>query len=217
MKRAKEGPGWALFSRSGLTGFATDVAVGILSFGSLLHDPGPELAERIAQRVDGIETPFAVEFARSSHTRDGGPTLVPVDSGGSRVPAGVIVLEDDIGLELATELLYRRESRREEDASGRAARAGWLRRTGPLGGADVCLYVALPANVSPLTAERLAELAVASAAAPAGERGHDGISYLREQKERGLTTPLMPAYEAEILARTGTATLGEAWKRVRSG
>jgi hypothetical protein len=192
------------------------VTVGILSFGSLLHDPGPELAGRIIERVAGVQTPFAAEFARSSRTRDGGPTLVPVDSGGSQLPAGVLLLEEDVDLELATELLYRRESRRNEDSGGRAAAARWIRRAGPLAGADDCIYVALPPNVSPLTPARLAELAVASAAAPAGGRSQDGISYLREQKERGVITPLMPAYEAEILARTGTSTLRDAWSRARN-
>jgi hypothetical protein len=193
------------------------VTVGILSFGSLLEDPGLELAARIAARLDGIETPFAVEFARASRTRDGGPTLVPVAGGGSPVPAVVLVLADDVDLALATELLYRRESRTGTDSGGRAAEVGWIKRTGPLGGADECLYVALPPNVKPLTASRLAELAVASAAAAAGERSHDGISYLREQKARGISTPLMPAYEAAILERTGAGSLSEAWARAREG
>ena len=58
------------------------MTIGILAFGSLLDEPGAELEAHIARRIEGIETPFAVEFARSSRTRDGAPTLVPVTGAG---------------------------------------------------------------------------------------------------------------------------------------
>ena len=51
--------------------------VGILAFGSLIHDPGSELKPKIAMRTRGM-TPFGVEYGRySSKTRGGAPTLVP--------------------------------------------------------------------------------------------------------------------------------------------
>lgn len=66
--------------------------VGILAYGSLIEEPGVEIEPLIVERQQGIETPFPVEFARSSDTRQGAPTLVPVDQGGSLVPAEVLVL-----------------------------------------------------------------------------------------------------------------------------
>jgi hypothetical protein len=57
---------------------------------------------------------------------------------------------------------------------------------------------------------------VSSAKAAAGERRHDGISYLQEQKARGVATPLMPAYEAEVLRRTGATDLEDAWTGIRA-
>ncbi len=52
--------------------------VGLLAYGSLQSDPGPELSPLIERRITDVLTPFAVEFARSSRTRAGAPTLVPV-------------------------------------------------------------------------------------------------------------------------------------------
>lgn len=72
-------------------------------------------------------------------------------------------------------------------------------------------------NIHPLTAGKLAELALRSAAAPAGAEHRDGISYLQQQKRRGLMTPLMPAYERAVLTITGVGDLAEAWERARSG
>lgn len=57
----------------------------------------------------GIETPFAVEFARTSIKRAGAPTLVPIEKG-PRIQAVILLIdasEDD-----ARHLLYRREINR---------------------------------------------------------------------------------------------------------
>jgi hypothetical protein len=53
--------------------------IGILAFGSLIGNPGDEIAalEIAAERRHGVLTPFPVEFARSSTKRGGAPTLVP--------------------------------------------------------------------------------------------------------------------------------------------
>ena len=56
-----------------------------------------------------------------------------------------------------------------------------------------------------------------SAAAPVGAERRDGISYLQQQKHRGIVTPLMPAYEKAVLARTSADDLAGAWERARSG
>jgi hypothetical protein len=190
------------------------MAVGILGYGSIANDPGSELAAAVADRID-VETPFAVEFARSSRTRDGAPTLVPVSQGGSSVRAVALVLEDSIGEADARVLLYRRETERSSRVVTPES-AVWIVRLRGFAGLDTCLYTALKANIEPLTAERLAELAVRSAAAPAGAARRDGITYLAGQRRRGVLTPLMSAYEAQILALTGGRDLGDAWRRARA-
>jgi hypothetical protein len=193
------------------------MSVGILAFGSLVENPGSELAPNIVRRIVGAETPFAVEFARSSRTRDGAPTLVPVSVGGAPLSATVLVLDDGIDEHAAAGLLYRRETW-QIGAASRALDAGadWIRALPGFAGLEVCLYTALEANIQPLTASRLAELALQSASATAGEARRDGISYLAEQKSRGIETPLMPAYEAEVLARTTSDDLADAWRRARA-
>jgi hypothetical protein len=47
-----------------------------LAFGSIVDSPEAEIATAVVRRID-VETPFSVEFARSSRTRDRAPTLVP--------------------------------------------------------------------------------------------------------------------------------------------
>jgi len=43
-------------------------SVGILAYGSLIYEPGEEIGPLVVKRLS-IETPFCVEFARSSSTR----------------------------------------------------------------------------------------------------------------------------------------------------
>jgi hypothetical protein len=59
---------------------------------------------------------------------------------------------------------------------------------------------------------RLAELAVESARLE--RTGRDGITYLREVKRNGITTPLSDAYEREILRLTQAHDLDEALRRI---
>jgi hypothetical protein len=193
------------------------VTVGILAFGSLIEDPGPELAPHIMRRVEGVETPFAVEFARSSRTRDGAPTLVPVASGGAPIGATVLFLDDGVDERTGRDLLYRRETWRIGDPAAEPdPPVAWIHALRAFAGLEVCLYTALEPNIEPLTAARLAELALQSARQPAGELKRDGTSYLAEQKRRGIETPLMHDYEAEVLARTASSDLAEAWRRART-
>jgi hypothetical protein len=83
-------------------------SVGILAYGSLICEPGPEIEPVIARRIS-CQTPFKVEFARTSKTRKGGPTLVPCDDG-SQVAAQILVVQ--LPLKDATDRLYRREIRK---------------------------------------------------------------------------------------------------------
>jgi hypothetical protein len=156
------------------------MGVGILAFGSIVEQPGAELAATVTRRVEA-ETPFAIEFARSSRTRDGAPTLVPVNEGGAHVPASVFVLDNSITVADARAMLYRRETGRPHDMST-GSRGDWIAELTDFGGLDTCLYTALPANIQPLTAQKLADLALCSAAASVGAERRDGISYLQQQK-----------------------------------
>jgi hypothetical protein len=190
------------------------MSIGILAFGSINEEPGAELAAAVTRRIE-VETPFDVEFARSSRTRDGAPTLVPVKEGGARVPASILVIDDFVTVAGAYGMLYRRETGLLRDTSTHS-RADWIAELTGFAGTSTCLYAALRPNIQPLVAERLAELAIHSAAALAGADRRDGISYLLQQKRRGVATPLMPAYEKAVLAQTDTHDLIEAWEQVRS-
>jgi len=165
----------------------------------------------VIQRVK-VQTPFAVEFARSSRTRDGAPTLVPVSEGGAQVPAVVLVLDESVTVADARAMLYRRETGRLNDKTA-GSRAAWIAKLPGFAGTSTCLYTALRANIRPLTAKKLAELAVCSAAGPAGAERRDGISYLQQQKRRGVKTPLMSAYEKAVLERTCARDLDGARER----
>lgn len=84
--------------------------IGVFAFGSLINDPGKELKNATVRRTKA-ETPFAVEYARSSRsTRGGAPTLVPVTVGGAKVKAVIFVLRDSISEQEAANILSRRET-----------------------------------------------------------------------------------------------------------
>lgn len=197
------------------------MTIGILAYGSLISNPGEELAAVIRGRVAGVSTPFKVEFSRASRVRDGAPTLVPVLKGGGHVRGALLVLDERTSEWAARDMLYRRERNRvgtgdtyaEMDAADPDAAV--VNRLTGFGGLDVVLHAALRPNIQDPTPARLAELALESAQAPAGLLRRDGINYLLRAKEDGIRTPLMPEYEREILRRTGTRALAEAWRRVR--
>jgi hypothetical protein len=190
--------------------------IGILAFGSLLEEPGAEIAPLIVERISRVETPFRIEFARSSPTRSGAPTVVPVESGGARVRGTILVLDESVSLAQARDLLWRREIRNE----GTGQR--YQRPTDPdpnkmlaeelpnFAGVAVVLYAKFGPTLSNPTPEELAELAIKSAMSEAGKRGRDGISYLISLKRQDIVTPLMPAYEQAVLKITGAATLEDA-------
>ena len=84
--------------------------IGILGFGSLIENPGNDIHELEFERVE-CETPFKVEYARISSSRDNAPTLVPVsdESKGKNVTAVIIILKDDTTIKYAETILWRRE------------------------------------------------------------------------------------------------------------
>lgn len=198
-------------------------SIGILAYGSLIEEPGKEIEPIIIDRRQRIETPFSIEFARSSSTRDGAPTVVPVESGGCPVYATIFVLEAGVSLDKAEDLLWRRETRNECSDKHYAPLATpspnrmVVKTLRDFEGIDVVLYTKLGANISDINAEKLADLAIESAKSEAGRNGKDGISYLISVKRQGISTPLMPGYEKEILRKTSASGLDDALSRCRNG
>ena len=195
--------------------------VGILAYGSLLEEPGVELAPFIVERIPRIETPFRIEFFRSSPMRGGAPTVVPVENAGASVLGTVLVLREGISPGEARDLLWRREIRREGTGQRYSKPTGndpnQMRAEELLGfaGVDLVLYARFGPTLSNPTPEELAELAIRSVATEAGRKGLDGISYLISIKRQGIATPLMPAYEREVLKRTSAASLEDALAGLR--
>lgn len=191
--------------------------IGVLAYGSLIPDPGIELASITVARTPGVPTPFFVEYARSSRERAGAPTLVPVTNGGCSVLA--VIFTVDASIEDAANILYRREAN--AVGSGKvyrppppdrmdAVRIDYIEN---LGGHELVLSTRIAPNISPLSADFLAELAIESARKLTD--GRDGISYLISARESGIVTPLSPTYEAKILEKTQAADLASALAAIR--
>ena len=192
------------------------MTIGILAYGSLIPNPGVEIAAVTVDRITGVETPFRIEFSRSSRVRDGAPTLVPVERGGARVSGVVLVLHDSVDETAARDMLYRRERNRVgsgdryADVDPTDPDSAFLGSLEGFASLDVVFHAALRANIAEPTPELLAHLAIASAAAPSGGQGRDGIRYLMDARQNGIVTPLTPEYEKEILRRTGGRDLEAA-------
>ena len=188
-------------------------SLGILAYGSLIEDSGIEITPLIVERLTGVETPFCIEFARSSKSRDNAPTVIPVEYGGSHVQATILLLHASVSLQCAEDLLWRRETRNEN------SKKHYVKPSKPnpnmvvveslrnFYGIEIVIYTSLGPNITNLTPTKLAELAINSARAEAGKLGKDGISYLISLKRQGLSTPLMPAYEHEVLRLASAVSL----------
>ncbi|HEX8534181.1 MAG TPA: hypothetical protein VF662_08440 [Allosphingosinicella sp.] len=191
--------------------------IGVLAYGSLITDPGPELQAVILSRRDDVPTPFAVEYARSSASRKGAPTLVPVAEGGAPVLATIFAVA--VSATEAADIVYRRETGKigtglkYVEPVHRTLNTVIIEHLANLEGFDVVLSTRIESNIEPLSAEKLATLAIKSArqAAP----GKDGITYLINAMRSGIITPLTSDYEAAILAKTGARDLAGALASVR--
>jgi cation transport regulator ChaC len=190
--------------------------IGILAYGSLIANPGPEIGPAIIDRIK-CKTPFKVEFARASRQRAGAPTLVPYEAGGQVLSELLIV---DLCLTEAMNRLYRREI---NDFSVEKTYVPTAKATNntvlvetieDFEGVDKVLYTRIGANIGDLTSEKLAALAIASATA-LGD-GRDGITYLNRAMEAGIETPLTGSYTADILRLTGGRDLADALAIARS-
>jgi hypothetical protein len=174
--------------------------IGILAYGSLLGDPGPELGPHIIDRIPH-KTPWPVEYARSSESRGGGPTLV-IHPRGSPVQGAVMVLDiKRSDIDLAREWLRRRERTSEK----------YIETTNAAG-LEVVLYARLPPNIkeADLRPDRLAEFAIESVAV---KPDRNGIRYLADNIKNGITTPLTEAYRIAVLSKLKAQDL-EAAERI---
>lgn len=197
------------------------MAIGILAYGSLKNHPGKEIEPKIVKRIDNIQTPFRIEFARSSTSRYGAPTLIPVKEGGQTSIAQILVLDDSINEELASDMLWRREADRINSGQKykKPAVAGTddivIEKLENFHNIPIVLYTVIQSNIKTLSPRKLAELAIQSAESKAVLRARDGISYLIDAKTSRVQTPLMKAYEKEILTLLSANTLEEALLKAR--
>ncbi|BBO79614.1 hypothetical protein DSCO28_01800 [Desulfosarcina ovata subsp. sediminis] len=195
--------------------------IGILAYGSLIEDPGGELSPYIVKKIPNVATPFNIEFARKSRKRGDGPTVIPVKNGGSSVKAYILELNDNIDIEKAKDLLWRRETGDKDSNSHYALPKNQtvnhviIESISDYPDFDHILYTNIGSNIDNLDPVNLAKLAIDSAKSSAGEKGEDGINYLLSVKRQGILTPLMPDYEKEILKQTDTESLEEAISKIR--
>jgi hypothetical protein len=191
--------------------------IGILAYGSLIEEPGPEIEAARQRVITNVVTPFNVEFARKSQSRGDAPTLVPVQAAGAQVPAQIIILNDRISEARANDMLWRRETRnigtrkRYVATTNPGKNKTVVKRLEKFEGVDVVIYTEIGTNIEPLTAETLARLAVDSVAA--AKPGMDGISYLIAALARGTKTPLSDAYAEQVKQLAGVDNLDEALRK----
>lgn len=174
--------------------------VAIMAYGSLIDDPGPELAAVITSSTPRL-TPFPVEYARASPRWGGGPVLVPHPAGGP-VRGRLLGLAESVELGVAVDMLAAREGL----PDGRGV---------VLVDCDeprAVLAAALPRNLPApdMRPVELARRAIASAAT--GPR--NGVVYLRRAMDSGIITPLTRRYAAAVCAILGVDDLEGAERLV---
>lgn len=192
--------------------------VGILAFGSLIQDPGEELQSKTFMRIK-TQTPFPVEYARiSGKTRGGAPTLVPHPDGAA-VSAEILVLDDDVSIDDARDILWRRETRKSGTihgyTEGTSPNSVLVRQLND----DPCVSTVLytdfleAGKVEHPEPVDLARRAIQSV--HAAEEGKDGITYLTDAIASGIATPLTESYRSQILEQTNTMSLQEALRKAK--
>jgi len=193
--------------------------IGILAFGSLIADPGPELAPKITMRIK-TPTPFPVEYGRySGKTRGQAPTVVRHEAG-APVSAEILVLDDAVTVAEATDMLWRRERRKcgsgETYVEGTSTDSVLVRCIIDSPCVSNVLFTDFHAEgkIDNPDAKELATRAIQSV--KAAKDGMDGISYLMSNLSAGIETPLTQVYKAEVLSQTMTESLEEALNKVKS-
>lgn len=194
-------------------------SVGILAYGSLIDEPGIELEPLITQRI-ACQTPFSVEYARISKTRDFAPTLIPVKDEGSTVNAVILVLEPSLSLDDAKSMLWRRETRKTESSYKHKSNPGiddvQIQTIKNFHGIEEVIYTSIGSNLALNSPGILAKLAIESILNNAGEKKIDGVRYLQSAKKNGIITPKTGDYEKCILEETQTETLDDAIQKLDS-
>jgi hypothetical protein len=192
--------------------------VGILAYGSLIDDPGNELSPLIIGRIH-TKTPFPVEYARISRSRDNAPTLIPYKDGIS-VDAEILILNSDISIQAASDILYRRETRKVNNSYNRPntinENSVLIEALSEFEKVGTVLYTKIGSNIVDLTPRNLALYAIESAKKNAGLNKKDGISYLKAAINNGIITKLTAEYESNILSIMKAETLDEAYNICQS-
>lgn len=182
--------------------------IGILAYGSLIDNPGSEIESLIINRI-GCITPFKVEYARSSKSRSGAPTLIPYESG-RKVNAQILVLDTN-DIDYVKTILWRRETHRTDNKvyverkieSPNIVRIVMLQ---DFEGIDNVLYTSIGNNID-VNIDLLSDLAIKSI---------DGIKYLLDAKLNNIKTNLSDGYERAILEKTNTKTLLDAIRKLEN-
>lgn len=166
------------------------------------------------------QTPFPVEYGRySGVTRGGAPTLVP-HARGSPASAEILVLDDAVSGDEATNMLWRRETRRigsaEQYAEGSSVNSVLVRRFTDSPWVSTVLYTDFHPNgkIANPRPQELAKHAIDSVKVAAA--GMDGITYLKDAIASGIKTPLTAEYQAEVLRQTTAQSLDEALENAKA-
>jgi hypothetical protein len=196
--------------------------LGILAYGSLIDNPGIELQPLIIDRIL-CDTPFKVEYARVSNTRDNAPTLIPVSEGGRTIKAQILVLSEAVTTEQAKSMLWRRErhitnvTRKYTRPNNPGINAVLIEQLHHFNNVELVLYTSIGKNIEgKVTPLLLADYAIASIGANAGAMEKDGIRYLLAAKKNGIITEFSEEYENEILKKTNTRSLKETIQQLDS-
>lgn len=169
------------------------------------------------------DTPFNVEYARVSSTRDNAHTLIPVSEGGRTIKAQVLVLNDAVTPEQAKSMLWRRErhitdvTREYTRPNNPGVNAVLVEQLHHFNNVELVLYTSIGENIEQqINPQLLADYAIASIGANAGAMEKDGIRYLLAAKKNGIITEFSEEYENEILKKTNTRSLKEAIQQLDS-
>lgn len=196
----------------------TKYKVGILAYGSLIDNPGKEIEPLIIDRIN-CKTPFKVEFARTSSSRGGAPTLIPFETG-NEVNAVILVLENSTDLAHAKSILWRRERHKFDgknyvDIVNPTLNLVVVLSVKDFEGVETVIYTSIGKNIEgEVNAEKLSQLAIASILSEAGDEKKDGIRYLLDAKNNSIVTRLSPQYEQLILDSIEAETLEEAIEKL---
>ena len=197
--------------------------IGILAFGSLIDNPGKEINNIEVERID-CETPFKIEFARISSSRDDAPTLLPILDGskGKKTKAKIIILKDETELDLAKTLLWRRERHKMDsneefkdpiNPTSKNVLIGELKNFCNVSRV-IYTYFLIQKEFENIGPKELAKYAIHSILSEAGKNKNDGIRYLNSAIKAGIETQHSKDYTNEILSLTNSLTLDKAIEKL---